>query len=82
MTEDRSSSRVVHVDFGQDRLLGKEALGNTLGRSVRWVEERTAEGMPSRIEGIRRVYTETAARNWLTGRGITVPRARDRTWPS
>lgn len=69
---------LIHVDFGQDRLLGKEELGNALGRSVRWVEERTAEGMPSRIEGVRRVYKETACRNWLAKRGFGVPRDRDR----
>jgi hypothetical protein len=65
---------VVHVDFGQDRLLGKSELGKRLGRSVRGVEELTAQGMPSRIEGVRRVYKETACRNWLAAHGKTTKR--------
>lgn len=52
MPDDGRHGSRVHVDFGQDRLLEKVEMGNALGRSVRRIEELTAEGMPSR-EGDR-----------------------------
>lgn len=58
----------VHfIDFGRNEpLLTKKELAARLGYSERWIEHLQAEGMPSRIDGVRRVYKETAVRNWLT----------------
>jgi hypothetical protein len=66
---------LVYANFGESRLLGKSPLGKALGRSVRWVEERTAEGMPSSLKGRRRVYKETDCRNWLAAHGKTSKRS-------
>lgn len=57
---------VIHVNFGGDEVsLDKEELAIALHRSVSWVEKMTKLGMPSTIRGRRRVYMESACRNWL-----------------
>lgn len=57
---------VVYADFGRDEIqLSKKELATRLGYTTRHIEKLTAEGMPSEMEGVRRVYKETAARNWL-----------------
>lgn len=70
-------TNVVYVDFGrEERLLNKEQIAKRLGYTVRTVEKLTAEGMPSEIKGIRRMYKETACRNWLAQRERGVANAR------
>ena len=40
-----------------------------LGKSKRWVESRTGEGMPSRMHGNLRVYRVSVAEEWLIRHG-------------
>jgi predicted DNA-binding transcriptional regulator AlpA len=57
---------VIPVDFRREwPWLSKREIAQKLGRSVRWVELRTAEGLPSELIGIRRMYRESEVRNWL-----------------
>lgn len=58
---------VIYARFGPEPLLSKAELGEALDRSVRWVEQKTAQGMPSTIDGSRRMYYESECRNWLAG---------------
>ena len=50
-----------------DRPLSKRELAVRLGRSVRWVELRVAEGMPSSLVNGRRVFVVGDVEDWLGG---------------
>lgn len=56
---------LVHITFGNEPLIDKAELADRLGYSKRTVEKLVAEGMPSTIFGVCRVFRESAARNWL-----------------
>lgn len=62
---------LIEVDFrrGKEAPLTKRAMALRLGRSVRWLELRVREGMPSYFEGIRRMFVESEVRAWLAERG-------------
>jgi hypothetical protein len=50
-----------------DLWLSKKEIAQKLSRSVRWVEMRAAEGMPSEMIGICRMFREPDVREWLQG---------------
>lgn len=45
--------------------LTKRQLAATLGYSTRWIEHRMAEGMPSHLQGVRRMYDLDEVNEWL-----------------
>lgn len=60
--------QVVHVDFGRtDALLAKKQFARhpEIRRSTRWVEMRVREGMPSRMDGNRRIFPLDDCLAWL-----------------
>lgn len=60
---------VIFHDFGgREVVLCKTEIANVLGVDVRTIERLTKQGMPSRIEGIRRMFKESECRNWLAQR--------------
>lgn len=61
---------VIYATFGRDSevYLTKAELAKRLGYTVRHVEKLTALGLPSTMDGRRRVYRETECRNWLIQR--------------
>ena len=61
---------MIHIDFGGDEIaLSKKRLAVNLRRSTRWVELRTREGMPSTMDGNRRMFRMTVVRAWLADNG-------------
>jgi hypothetical protein len=61
---------VVPMPTNFDPWLTKAALGRALGGySLRWVECRLADGMPSRLEGGQRKFLLSEARAWLAVNG-------------
>ena len=62
---------VVHVNFGgPGPLLTKSQLAKPpeIKRSRRWIEQRVAEGMPSHLDGNRRMFRVGDVLAWLAGR--------------
>lgn len=58
------------VDFGgPGPLLSKRQLAQhpAINRSTRWVELRVAEGMPSRLDGNKRMFSLPEVEEWLAG---------------
>jgi hypothetical protein len=49
--------------------LDKRALANHLGCGIRWIEMRTAEGMPSAIIAGRRKFRASEVEEWLERAG-------------
>jgi hypothetical protein len=49
--------------------LTKKELAQALGVSVRWIEQRMAEGLPHREIAGKRVFQLTASEAWLRRRG-------------
>jgi hypothetical protein len=58
---------LVPVDFGRtdEPEITKKQLASQLDKSGRWIEQRMAEGMPSRLAGNRRMFLATEVRAWL-----------------
>lgn len=59
---------LILVDFGgHDPLLSKKQLSRhpEIRRSTRWIEQRVAEGMPSQLDGNRRMFRLSGVRAWL-----------------
>lgn len=59
---------VIYVGFQPpepELSLTKQELGNRLGYSKRHIEKLTAEGMPSEVEGITRLYKLSTCVLWL-----------------
>lgn len=59
---------VIHFDFGRrDALLTKKQFAQhaEVRRSTRWVEQRVAEGMPSEMQGCRRMFPLEQDLAWL-----------------
>lgn len=67
---------VIQVNFGRrdDALLSKKQLAAhpSIRRSTRWVEQRVREGMPSQMDGNRRMFSLPAVQGWLEGQGRKV----------
>jgi hypothetical protein len=60
--------QVIHFDFGRKgALLTKKQFSQhaEIRRSTRWVELRVGEGMPSRMEGNRRMFPLDDCLAWL-----------------
>lgn len=73
------AGNVIPVDFRPPEpeiLLTKDQLARRLGRHHRTIEKWTAEGLPSQIKGIRRVYKLSEAIQWAedTGRAKRIKR--------
>ncbi|MFL5900343.1 MAG: hypothetical protein ACJ75S_04020 [Solirubrobacterales bacterium] len=69
---------LIHVNFGtHDPLLTKKQLSQhpEIRRSTRWVEQRVAEGMPSQLDGNRRMFRLSEVRAWLADPGKPGSRA-------
>jgi hypothetical protein len=70
---------VVHVDFGRSTAieLSKRQLSRhpEIRRSTRWIEQRMAEGMPSHMDGHRRMFNLDRVREWLAAHGKTTIRS-------
>jgi phage terminase Nu1 subunit (DNA packaging protein) len=60
---------LIHLFARTEPWVGKLVLANYLGCSKRQVEKWTAEGMPSRMPGHRRVYRVSACEDWLEKTG-------------
>jgi hypothetical protein len=60
-------ARPVEVD--------KRTLAHVLGRSVRWINYRVAEGMPSRLTDRGRMFLVPEVREWLRKEGFGEKRA-------
>jgi hypothetical protein len=60
---------IMKVDKGPEPWIDKRALASCLGFSKRWVEQRTSEGMPSRLMGGQRRYRLSVAESWLRENG-------------
>lgn len=61
---------LVCIDFGgPGPLLNKRQLAAALGYSRRWVELRCREGMPSHLDGNRRMFSFPEVRRWLQSQG-------------
>ena len=64
---------LVVVEFGaaNDPLLTKRQLAQhpEIRRSTRWLEQRVAEGMPSQLDGNRRMFRLSEVRSWLKEHG-------------
>lgn len=56
------------VDFGRttEPELTKKQVAAALSRSPRWVELQVRAGMPSRMDGIRRMFLLSECRDWLS----------------
>lgn len=62
---------VIHFDFGRSgTLLTKKQFSQhpEVRRSTRWVEQRVTEGMPSHMEGNRRMFPLDDCLAWLERR--------------
>ena len=61
---------VIHADFGRTAptTLSKKELAFRLRRSTRWVEMRVRDGMPSHMDGFRRMFNLSEVEAWLEGR--------------
>lgn len=55
---------VVYADFGAEPELTKQELADRLLVPVGTVDRWAKEGLPYRLEGIQRLFKESAARNW------------------
>jgi hypothetical protein len=69
---------VIHVNFGaSDPLLTKRQLSQhpKIRRSTRWLEQRVAEGMPSQMDGNRRMFRLSEVLAWLRDHGRLVASA-------
>ena len=67
-----TEGNLVLVDFGgHDPLLSKRQLAShpEIRRSIRWVEMRVKEGMPSQLDGNRRMFRLSEVKSWLASRG-------------
>ena len=51
-----------------DAWVSKKQLAGILDRSIRWVEMRVKEGMPSRMRGNKRIFNVGAVQDWLKNR--------------
>lgn len=60
---------LVHLHTRTEPWLTKRQLSGYLGRSVRWVEARTQEGLPSRLLAGRRQYRVSECETWLREHG-------------
>lgn len=59
-----TEGNLTRVDFGGP--VTKKELAEILGKTVRWVEYRLAEGMPSSLDRRgRRIFSLSEARMWL-----------------
>lgn len=58
---------MIRIDFGGREPLTKAELAERLGYSVRWIEGKLAEGMPSQMYRGKRVFREEEVRAWLAG---------------
>jgi hypothetical protein len=59
------------VNFGaNDPLLTKRQIAQhpDIRRSTRWIEQRVREGMPSQLDGVRRMFRLSEVRAWLDER--------------
>lgn len=71
MSAHLDNARVVDLHYyrdvrdGTEPLLTKQQIARLLGFSVRWVEYRVAEGMPSRRIGGRLRFQRSAVERWL-----------------
>jgi hypothetical protein len=64
-----TEGNLVVVDFGGSEVpLTKTQLAAQLNRSRRWVELRMGEGLPSTLDGSRRMFLLSEARDWLAAR--------------
>ena len=52
----------------QDPLIPKHLMAAHLGYSVRWLELRVAEGLPSYREGARLMFRASEVEDWLMAR--------------
>lgn len=57
------------IQFRRDPWLTKRELARQLGCSVRYLEYRLSEGMPSRLFAGRRQMRQSAVESWLTANG-------------
>jgi hypothetical protein len=58
--------QVVHVDFGgREPLLTRRQLAAELRCSMGHIENLERRGLPFDTRGRRKVYKETAVRNWM-----------------
>lgn len=68
--------QLIEVNFGRrtDALLSKKQLAAhpSIRRSTRWVEQRVREGMPSQMDGNRRMFSLSEVLDWLEGQGRKV----------
>lgn len=65
--EEVGVGQVIAVDFGRSEEIpvSKRELAARLRRSRRWVELRVSEGMPSWVDGNRRMFRLSEVRTWL-----------------
>lgn len=66
---------VIHVNFGGgEPPLTKTQLSQhaQIKRSRRWIEQRVKEGMPSHLDGNRRMFRLSEVQDWLEGQGRKV----------
>jgi hypothetical protein len=64
---------LIHGNFGaHDPLLTKRQLSQhpEIRRSTRWVEQQVAKGMPSQLDGVRRMFRLSEVRAWLVEHGF------------
>ena len=68
---------LVVADFGrtEEAELTKKQLATHLRRTGRWIEQRMAEGMPSRFDGYRRMFLLSECQEWLESHGRSVASA-------
>jgi hypothetical protein len=61
---------VIHLFARQEAWVDKLTMAGYLGCSKRQVEKWTAEGMPSRMPGNKRVYRMSVCEGWLRENGV------------
>lgn len=66
-----TDSNVIYADFSNtEPLLSKAELAERLGCSPRYIERLIAEGAPHKVKGVRKMFKETAVRNWIARRDL------------
>lgn len=60
---------LIHLNTRTEPWISKNVLASYLSCSKRWVEQRTSEGMPSRLLAGKRAYRVSEVEDWLRETG-------------
>jgi hypothetical protein len=65
----KRAAELIEPTGGPEPYIDKRAMAAALGMSVRWVEDRLAEGLPSVLISGRRKFRRRDAERWLEASG-------------